>query len=496
MVKKILGALLLLLIVLIAIVLINTFRYTKEIPHRQALEQPPINDSAIRHMSEAVQIKTISYADSLPVDTAEYFKFRKFLERAYPLVHQKLPRQIFNQFSYLFKWEGKDQNLAPYVIMAHTDVVPVEAATADRWSVAPFSGTIKDSMIWGRGVVDDKGCVIPILEAVEGLLHQNFQPERTIYLSFGHDEEISGTRGAAAIANWFKQQSIRPELVIDEGGEITTENFPELKRPVAAIGVGEKGYLSFQLSVEKTGGHSSMPETETAIDILTKALYKLRQKQMPFKMTVPMSELLNRVGPGMPFTERMALANQWLFMPVLKKEFEKNHVTNSLFHTTMVPTVFNSGIKDNVIPTIATAIVNCRNLPGDTQADVIAFMKKQIDDDRVKITAEKINVDASPITSIDSVAEQKVEDLCYQVMPDVVPVPYLLMGGTDSRHFDDVSDGIIRFAASIDAKGYHGIDERLPISDFRRMIFFYTLLIKESGSKTAEKVSVAPDSNK
>jgi len=207
-----------------------------------------------------------------------------------------------------------------------------------------------------------------------------------------------------------------------------------------------------------------------------------------------MSELLNRVGPGMPFTERMALSNQWLFMPVLKTEFEKNHVTNSLFHTTIVPTVFNSGIKDNVIPTIASAIVNSRNLPGDTQADVIAFMKKQIDDDRVKITAEKINVDASPITSIDSNAYKKIEDLCYQVMPDVVPVPYLLMGGTDSRHFDNVSNGVIRFTASIDAKGYHGIDERLPISDFKRMIFFYTLLIKESGSKTAEKVSVATDS--
>ena len=141
--------------------------------------------------------------------------------------------------------------LSPYVIMAHTDVVPVEAATANRWSVAPFSGAIKDSMIWGRSAVDDKGCVIWILEAVEDLLRRNFQPERTIYLSFGHDEEISGARGAAAIANWFKQQGIHPELVIDEGGEITRENFPELKRPIAAIGVGEKGYLSFQLSVEK-----------------------------------------------------------------------------------------------------------------------------------------------------------------------------------------------------------------------------------------------------
>jgi carboxypeptidase PM20D1 len=489
MIKKLLKILLLLLVAIIVIVLFNTYRYSKEIPHRQALQQPPISDSAVRHMSEAVQIKTISYADSLPVDTAEYIKFRKFLERAYPLIHQKLQRQIFNQFSYLYTWQGKNKNLKPYVIMAHTDVVPVEEATVSRWSVAPFSGAIKDSMIWGRGVVDDKGCVIPILEATENLLRQNFQPERTIYLSFGHDEEISGPRGAEAIADWFKQQNIHPELVLDEGGEITLENFPELKRPIAAIAVAEKGYLSFQLSVEKTGGHSSMPETETAIDILMRALVKLRKKQMPFKMTEPMEELLNRIGPGMPLTERIALANQWLFMPVLKMEFEKDHVTNSLFHTTIVPTIFNSGIKDNVIPTIATAIVNSRNLPGDSQADVIAFMKKQMDDDRVKIMPEKTNIDASPITAINGSALKKIEDLCYQIMPDVVPVPYLLMGGTDSRHFDDVSDGVIKFAPSIDGKGYHGIDERLPISDFKRMIFFYSLLIKESGSETAVKLS-------
>jgi carboxypeptidase PM20D1 len=185
----------------------------------------------------------------------------------------------------------------------------------------------------------------------------------------------------------------------------------------------------------------------------------------------------------MPFTKRMELSNQWLFGSILQHEFEKDHVTNSLFHTTIVPTIINGGIKDNIIPALALATVNCRNLPGDTQADVIAFMKKQINDDRVKIIPEKINVEASPVTSIHGAAFQKIENLCYEIMPDVVPVPYMLMGGTDSRHFDDVSDGVIKFAPSIDGKGYHGIDERLPISDFKRMIFFYGQLIKESGNK-------------
>ncbi len=481
MLKKVLLLLLFVVLVLAAIIFINTVRYSKTIPVGKALAIPPINDSAIRHMSEAVQIKTISYADTLPVDTAEYIRFRHFMELAYPLIREQLPRKIFNQFTYLYTWKGKDSTLNPYVLMAHTDVVPVEEATASRWTVPPFSGIVKDSMIWGRGVVDDKGCVIPILEAVEDLLRNHFQPERTIYLSFGHDEEISGTRGALTVMQWMKEKNIHPELVIDEGGEITEEQFPTLKRPVAAIGIAEKGYLSFTLRVEKAGGHSSMPEPETAIDILSRALVRLREKQMPFRVTDPMAQLINRVGPGLEFSERMALSNQWLFSSVIQKTYDSNAVTNSLFHTTIVPTIINSGIKDNVIPAVATAIVNSRSLPGDSQNTVIAFMKKQIGDDRVTITPEKINEEASPITPVDGPAFKKVEQICYQVMPGIVPVPYLLMGGTDSHHFSKISDGVIKFAPTIDGKGYHGIDERLPVSDFKRLIFFYTLLLKQSG---------------
>jgi carboxypeptidase PM20D1 len=482
MFKKVLWFLLLIVAVLAGIIIFNTVRFSHPIPTRQSLEIPPINDSAIRHLSEAVRIKTISYADSLPIDTAEYIKFGKFLEKAYPLVHQKLPRKIFNQFSYLYSWQGKNQNLRPYVIMAHMDVVPVEEATAARWTVPPFSGALKDSMIWGRGVVDDKGCLITILEAVENLLRQQFQPERTIYLSFGHDEEISGSHGAKSIADWFKENNIQPSLVIDEGGEISNEQFPALRRPIAAIGVAEKGYLSFRFSVEKEGGHSSIPEQETSIDILSKALVNLRKKQMPFHVTAPIAELLNRIAPGLSFYQRMALANPWLFKSNIQRNFEKDHVTNSLFHTTIVPTILNSGIKDNVIPSVATAIVNARSLPGDSEADVISFMKNQINDARVRIVPEKTNKEASPTTAINSPAFRKIEELSYKIMPGVIPVPYLLLGGTDSYDFNQVSDGVIKFAPSIDAKGYHGIDERLPISDFRRMIFFYSLLVRESGN--------------
>jgi carboxypeptidase PM20D1 len=479
MFKKTLLALLILTAGLISIVVVNTIRAGNEIPVKESMTAPPVNDSALKHFTEAIQIKTISWADTLPIDTAEFIRFRHFMERAYPLVHQKMERRIFNEFSYLYELKGSDTSLQPYVLMAHMDVVPVEPGTESRWSHDPFNGEVIDNVIWGRGVADDKGSVIAIMEAAEELLRQNFQPRRTIYLSFGHDEEISGHKGAALISKWFLDQKIRPELVIDEGGEITLEQFPSLKRPVAAIAVGEKGYLSFELSVNVPGGHSSMPEKETSIDILNRALVKVREKQMPFRISPPMAELFERLAPGLPFTERMAMSNQWLFGGMLQKKFESDHVTNSLFHTTIVPTMLKAGVKDNVIPSSATAIVNSRNMIFDPEESVIAFMKKQINDDRVKITPFKANTNPSPMTPANGPAFKKVEEIIYKVMPDVIPVPYVLMGGTDSKHFTKVSDGVIRFNPSIDAKGYHGIDERLPVSDFSRMIFFFQLLIRD-----------------
>ena len=154
--KKILKFAGILLLVLVAIVLFNTFRFGHPIPKKTALNQPPINDSAIAHMQEAIRIKTISYADTIPIDTAAYLRFRQFLEKAYPLVHQKLNRQIFHDFSYLFTWKGTNPSLKPYVLMAHTDVVPVEGSTENKWTHAPFGGEVADAQIWGRGAADDK----------------------------------------------------------------------------------------------------------------------------------------------------------------------------------------------------------------------------------------------------------------------------------------------------------------------------------------------------
>ena len=482
--KKIFGFLGIVLLLLIAVILFNTFRIKPWPVSNLNKELSPLPDSAVQHMSEAVQIPTISYSDTLPIDTAAYLNFGSFIDKSYPLIRQHLSKTMADSLNFVFEWKGENASLAPIILMGHYDVVPVEKAVLDKWIVSPFSGKITDSCIWGRGSVDDKSGVISILEATEAMLRKNFKPQRTIFLCFGHDEEISGS-GARAIVKYLEQRNIKPELVLDEGGEITEDKIKDVKRPIAVIGVAEKGYASYVLSVEKEGGHSSKPAKETAIDILTKALCNLRSKAPDSRITPPVKEFLHRISSSSDlFVNRMAAANMWLFEGITKNVLSAKPEGNAMIHTTIVPTVLQSGIKDNVIPSTATAIVNSRILTGETSKTVEEFIRKAINDDRVKIkTLAGIDADPSAATSIESSAFARVESAIYKTVPNVIPAPFLMIGATDSKYYRRISDRVLNFSAMTDSKGFHGINERLPLRDFQRNINFMMTIIEKSGNE-------------
>jgi carboxypeptidase PM20D1 len=316
------------------------------------------------------------------------------------------------------------------------------------------------------------------------MLRKGFVPQRTIFLCFGHDEEIGGP-SAPAMVEYLAQKKVRAEMVLDEGGEITENKLKDVKRPIAVIGVAEKGYASFELSVEKEGGHSSMPADETAIDILTTALHKLRSKTLPSKLTPPVKEFLNRVGSSSDiFINRVAAGNMWLFEGMVKRIIAAKPEGSAMLHTTIVPTIIQSGIKDNVIPADARAVVNSRILPGETSETVESFIRKTIDDDRVKIKkVSRFSGDPSTETSIQSPAFKRIESAAYINIPNVIPAPYLMIGATDSRYYRRISDGVVNFLPQTDSKGYHGINERLPLRDLQRSINFIITIIEESNKE-------------
>jgi carboxypeptidase PM20D1 len=442
------------------------------------LPAPEVNPLALQHFQKALSFKTISYGDSSLFDSTQFIGFRDFLETTYPNFHNKLTREIIAGYSLLYTWKGKNPNLKPVVLMAHQDVVPIEEATKAMWTVNPFAGEVKDGFIWGRGTTDDKINLISIVEAAEKLLAENFQPERTIYFSFGHDEEIGG-KGAIAAAALLKSRNVEAEFVMDEGGYITLTKMPGITKPLALLGTSEKGYLSLSLSVEQAGGHSSMPAEETSIDILAKALVKLRSKPFPSDLTGSTLEGTAYIGPEMPFTQKMAFANLWLFKGLVISNYEKSPQSAAMVRTTMVPTIIDAGIKDNVIPTVATATVNLRLLPGDLSDDVIEEVKNKIDDDRVKIQRLTFNAEASEVTPAASTGYKKIDESVKKSYPQTITTPFLMIGATDSRFFGDVSKNIIKFSPIIDPIGFHGIDERVSVESYKTALWFYENLIKD-----------------
>lgn len=482
MLKKLSGLLGLLLLLFAGLLLVNTFRAKEWEANSQPVNLFPLPDSAILHMSQAIQIPTISARENSPVDTPAFKGFASFLEQSYPLIHQQLTKTTVADFSLIFEWKGTNVALPPFVLMSHFDVVPVEEAVLNKWSAPPFSGKVTDNCIWGRGALDDKFGVISIMEGVEAMLRKGFKPARTIYLCFGHDEEIRGS-GAAAIVKWMEERSIKPEMVLDEGGQVSVEKTREISRPVAVIGVAEKGYASFELRVLKEGGHSSTPAKETAIDILTAALHTLRTTESPAQLTPQLKEFLTRVGPSSKkFVNRMAAANLWAFGGVAASMVEKEPEGYAMMHTTIVPTILESGVKDNVIPSSAVAIINTRILTGDTKESVKAYLEKTIGDSRVQIFLKSdMAVDPSPATDPQSGAFRRVASAAMKTVPGVIPAPYQMVGATDSRFFRKISAGVVNFFPMTDAKGYHGIDERLPLIDLQRGIHFIRVLLEESG---------------
>ncbi|MEO5592499.1 MAG: M20/M25/M40 family metallo-hydrolase [Chitinophagaceae bacterium] len=484
MIKKILQWLALAFLLLICIVLFNTFRKKPWPVSTAYIALQPLPDSAIQHMSQAIKLATVSISDSSAIDTATFKAFGNFLTQAYPLVHQHLSKTMADQFSFVYEWKGQNALLAPVILMGHYDVVPVEAASLNTWTVTPFSGTITDTCIWGRGAADDKSGVISILEATEAMLRKGFVPQRTIYLCFGHNEEISGA-GARAIVEYLAQKKVYAEMVLDEGGEITEGKIKDVKRPVAVIGIAEKGYASFELSVQKEGGHSSMPAKETAIGILVAGLDKLKDKTPPSRLTPPTKEFLTRIGSSSTiFLNRMATANMWLFEGLTKGILSDKPEGNAMIHTTIVPTIFESGVKDNVIPSAARAIINSRILTGETAKTVEEFIRQTINDDRIQIKKlGSFDSDPSPATTITSAAYKRVESAVYKTIPNVLPAPYLMIGATDSRHYRRIADGVVNFLPMTDSKGFHGINERLPIRDLQRAINFMMTVIEESNKE-------------
>ena len=484
--KKILFALFLCIVVLCSVILIKTFSFTSRQIEAEPMESIKIDKQrAAQNLSRALQYRTISSQDPSKFDEAPFIAFHKFLAQAFPKTHGQLKKEVINKYSLLYTWKGSDESLKPVILMAHFDVVPVSYGTGGDWAHPPFSGKIAEGYIWGRGSMDDKGCLLAVMEAVEALVADGYRPRRTVYLAFGHDEEIGGGNGAAHIAKLLESRNVKAEWIMDEGAVIAIGLVPGVAQPVSLIGIAEKGYMTLVLTVEQAGGHSSTPPPQSAVGILSSAIHNLQNNLFPAKMEGPGMQMFDYVGPELPLGMKLMFANRWLFDPLIKRELEKVNSMNAVIRTTIAPTIFNAGTKENVLPQKATAMVNLRLFPGDSVEYVIEHVKKAIDDPRVMITTSSHHPqEASAVSDPNAQSYHVIQSTIRQVFPQSVVAPFLVLAGTDTKHYEDVSSNIYRFIpmriTSEDLSRIHGTNERLGINNLEEMIKFYIQLIRNS----------------
>lgn len=496
MIRKFAWGLLALVLVLAAVLGVNTARKGS----RQLIVAPlPVakvdEAGAASRLAEAVRLRTVSSRDDPALNADQFKQFHALLEARFPKVHATLKRESVGELSLLYTWPGTDANARPIMLMAHQDVVPIAPGTEGDWQVAPFSGDIKDGFIWGRGSWDDKGNLMSELEAVEQLIASGYQPERTVYLAFGADEEVGGLRGAAKIAALLKARNVQLDFVIDEGLLVLDGILPGLRKPAAMIGVAEKGYMSVVLKMAATPGHSSMPPPKgtSAIAMMSAALTRLDDEQLPGGLRGIAMELFDTLAPEMGGFSRVALSNLWLFGPLVQKQLEGAGSTNAMLRTTTALTIVNAGNKENVLPGRAEATVNFRILPGDTKEQVLEHMRTQVSKavgpDRFSLFALPGAVNASKVAPTDSSQYRLLNSTIREVFPDALVAPGLMVAGTDSIHYGDISDHVFKFspvrANAEDLKRFHGTNERLSTANYADAIRFYLRLISVGAKANA-----------
>ncbi len=439
-------------------------------------------NAAAQRFAEALRFRTVSLVEASE-DRTPFVQFQAWMRERYPAFHAAARRETIGELSLLYTWEGSDPGQPPIILMAHQDVVPVPEDTRANWQVDPFGGEIRDGAVWGRGAIDDKSSIVAILEAMEYLARSGRRPTRTIYIAFGHDEELGGDNGAVLIAQTLAERRVRAWFALDEG-MAALDSHPLTDRPASMIGVSEKGSASLRITALGQPGHSSMPPPQTAVSLVSEAVTRIHRMRIEQRLEGgPALGMMRALAPELSFTNRMAVSNEWLFAPLLRQRMAGNPAARALMGTTVAPTMIGGGVRPNVLPGEATAIVNFRLHPRDTSADILERARRSVADlEGVTVDWAEPPREASPISSATSSSYALIAALSHAILPDAPVAPGLVLGGTDSRHYVDVAENVYRFQpmilTSADLEMLHGLNERLSVANLERMIRFYIGLVE------------------
>ena len=478
MLVMIIGILAAFLLTLVFTVLVRTLLFIPK--EHGAVETEPVRlneEKIIADMVDMIRCKTISDRDETKVDRQEFVKFEKLLEERFPHIYKNALFEKIGKTGllYLIKGEASDK---PSVCMAHYDVVPVEE---DGWSKPAFDGIVEDGCIWGRGTLDTKGTLCGVMEALEMLLSEGYRPKQDLYLSFSGEEEIDGDT-CADIVTYLGKKGVKPAIVLDEGGAVVDNVFPGVKESCALVGIGEKGSVNLNFTLDSDGGHASTPPVHTILGKLSHAVCRIEQNPFKYQLTKPVAEMFDTLGRHSTFVFRLIFANLWLFKPILDLLCKKTGgEMNAMLRTTTAVTKMEGSKAYNVLPPKASFGLNMRLMGNDTIDSAIVYLKKVINNDKINI--EVVNGMNASIYSDTSCEEwERLKGVIEETWEGVIVSPYLMMACSDSRHYCRITDRVYRFSAMHMSKEeramVHGNNERIPIETLLKTVEFYVRLLK------------------
>jgi len=293
-------------------------------------------------------------------------------------------------------------------------------------------------------------------------------------------------QGAGQLAQEMQRRGMYFDWMVDEGGYVISDSPLLPDRPVAMIGVAEKAYLTLILRSSGKGGHSSTPPPQTPIGQLALAVSRLEANPLPAKIVAPVDAMLERTAPYVYFPNSLIFDNLWLTSGLVARQMAKDPVTASFVRTTTALTIFQAGVKDNVIPQQAEARVNFRLLPGDTPEQVIAHVRQVIDDPGIEIERAQQWSDPPPVAATVGGGFDVIGSAAQAEYREAVVVPYMMSATTDVRHYVELADNHYRFhGAEISlsqTRGIHGTNERIAIESVERSVLVARWLLRGGGS--------------
>ncbi|KAH7361757.1 carboxypeptidase S [Plectosphaerella cucumerina] len=481
-------------------------------------------NASIARLAGAIRIPTVAYDGMGPVGEDPrwdvFDEFADYLRQTFPRVHAGLRLEKVNTHGLLYTWQGSDLALKPTVLMAHQDVVPVPESTLSQWEHPPFAGEFDGKAVWGRGALDCKNTLVASLEAIESLLEAGFRPRRTTVLSFGFDEEISGTKGAATLAPFLLRRYGKDgaALIIDEGAPILSVWGQHFALP----GVSEKGYIDIEIIVRSAGGHSSMPPKHTSAGIASELITMIEGESFTPRLHEE-NPILDFLWCGAEHAPEFKTGLKYLlprrgisgWLEDLKRVAlprlvgRVNQLAEYLMMTTQAVDVLDGGVKINALPERTRILINHRvNIGEDTQSvkDKVTRLAGKI--------AKKYNLSLHAFDDKPEEASSvtvRVEDQLLEPAPvsptklrpdggatpwgvlagttrsmygkKVVVAPGIMPANTDTRYFWDLTKHIFRYFPGWDPEflgieGIHTVGEKVSAVAHVRTVQWYSRFLR------------------